>query len=164
MPSSLHQIQLGYDQLQDRLVLSLSTQDFNEYRFWITRHAVKGFWNILVQLLQADEKTKVEQNRLGAQISNQIEKEKSERRPSADKYSTSMLQRPFGNDPVLIYKIMGKPRDPSGFYLHLEDNQGHSIEFGGDSTILLALCELIQKTVEKADWGLHFQLGQPGQK
>jgi hypothetical protein len=37
----LHQIQARYDELQDRILLRLSTIDHCEFRFWLTRRFVK---------------------------------------------------------------------------------------------------------------------------
>lgn len=158
MSSQLHQIQLGYDLLQDRLILTLSTQDFNEYRFWITRQAVRGLWNILIQLLKADEKTRPQQIQEGTKIGELIEKEKAQRQPIAGKYATSMTKRPLGDEPLLLYKVIAQPHEDGGFRLHLEDTQGRSIEFGGNSSIILGLCQLIKKTVQQGtDWNLELK-------
>lgn len=154
MSSNLHQMQLSYDQVQDRLVLALLTQDFSEYRFWITRRAVKGLWNILTQLLQADQKNQLEQQRVSRQIAEQIQQEKTQHRPAANKYGTRITRRPLGDEPLLLAKIMARPSEQSRCFLHFEDIKGQSIEFSGDITIVMALCQLILQAIKQAEWDL----------
>lgn len=161
MPSRLHQLQIAYDMLQDRLVLIMHTQDFCEYRFWITRHIAKGLWNILVQLLKADQKNQLQQMQAQKQIENQIKKEKEQHQAAADKYATQMTRRPLGDEPLLLFKIMAKPDEQGHFLLHLEDPQGRSLEFGGDSTIILALCQLMKQTITHTDWDLPLETSDP---
>ena len=38
---NIHQIQMAYDQRQDRILLRLSTREHTEFRFWLTRRFVK---------------------------------------------------------------------------------------------------------------------------
>lgn len=158
MSSQMHQMQLNYDQLQDRLTLILGTQDFNEYRFWLTRRATRALWSILIQLLHADQKTELQHHQEEKKITEQIQKEKTQHQPNADKYGTNITRKPFGEEPLLIYKIMAKPGPSGASFIHFEDIQGHSIEFGGDSRIIMALCQLIRKTVKNADWDLNLEM------
>lgn len=156
MTSNLQQLQLTFDKVQDRLVLTLFTQDFLEYRFWLTRRLTKALWEILLKLLNSDQKNNLQKNQEQKQIADQIEKEKQQRQPIAEKYGTPMTKKPFGEEPLLIFKIVAKQGDKGHSLLHFEDAKGHSIEFGGDSRIIMALCQLIQRTAEQADWGLIF--------
>lgn len=155
MPSNLHQMQLTYDQLHDRLVLVLYTQDLYEYRFWITRRALKILWDILQQLLEADKKGRVQHMKESQKAADKIQQEKSQHQPAADQYATKVTRRPFGEEPLLLFKIIAKPIQGGILVLHLEDQQGRSIEFGGDSTIVVGLCQLIQQTIKQADWNLN---------
>ena len=47
----LHPVNVGYDSLQDRILLRFSTSEQVEYRLWITRRMLKGFWPGLLQLM-----------------------------------------------------------------------------------------------------------------
>lgn len=154
MSSPLQQLQLSYDQLQDRLVLSLHTKDFCEYRFWITRHVTSAFWKILLELLKADQKGQLEHARESKKASEQIQQEKMQRQATADKFAQRVMRRPLGEEPLLLAKIQAKIAENGVAFLHLEDVQGRSIEFTGNSTIVVALCQLIQETIKKANWNL----------
>src|SRR4051812_45338641 len=51
---TIHQIQIRYDQNEDRLLLRLTTTDDCEFRFWLTRRFTKRLWRVLVQMLEWD--------------------------------------------------------------------------------------------------------------
>lgn len=157
MSTQLQQLQLNYDQLQDRLVLTLFTNDWSEFQFWLTRKITQGLWKILIQLLNADQKTDIQHQQETQQVEKTIEQEKNQRQKEAEKYSKRLTRKPFGEEPLLIFKIMARPQEKGCFFLHLEDNKGQSIEFGGDSKMLIALCQLIKRVSKQADWHLDLE-------
>ncbi len=150
--SNLQQIQLNYDSVQDRLVLIFCTQDFAEYRFWITRRVLKALWSILQRLRQDLSSDLSQQREEDQKASSMIQKEKQQ--PQTSKYATKITHYPLGETPLLLYKIMAKPIDQGHILLHLEDNEGKSIEFGGDATLVNVLCQLIYKTSAQTEWDL----------
>lgn len=152
MPSSLQQVQLNYDQVQDRLILTFMTQDFCEYRFWITRHILIAFWEILHKLEQALETSKEQKIQEKQQATENIRQEKQQ--PEANKYGMRMSRRPLGEEPLLLFKIIAKPSEQGFAFFHLEDIKGQSIEFNGDSAFITALSQLVQKTMPQTNWGL----------
>jgi hypothetical protein len=152
--SSLVQLQLAYDQVQDRLLLTLQTQDFNEYRFWITRRLVVPLWNILLQLLNADKKGAVHHKHESRQIAEKIRQEKKQHQATADKLSHRITRRPFGNEPLLLVSVRGQQDDQGISLLELKDLHANSLACKGDSTIITALCQLILQTVQAADWSI----------
>lgn len=157
MASNLQQIQLTYDQIQDRLVLTLNTSDWCEYRFWLTRKATKHLWIMLIKLLEADQKSPVQHQQESQQIQKKIEEEKSQRQKLADQYGSKLSRKPFGDEPLLVYKIIAKPGANGSCFLHLEDPKERSIEFGGDSKMITALSQLIRRVTNQADWDLNLE-------
>lgn len=160
MVNSLQRLEVSYNQPHDRLILILHTQDFSEYRFWITRRALIVFWDILSKLLQSDQKPVQQKQQENKQWKQRIEQEQAQKQPMAEKLSTRVAKHPLGEEPLLLAKITGKAIPGGNFQLRLEDIQGRWIEFGGNSTILLALCQLIEKTLQQAEWNL--ELTVPG--
>lgn len=158
MTAPINRLELAYNQEQDRLVLILIAQDFSEYLFWITRRGTIVLWDILQKLLEVDKKTEIEHIRESQKWADKIQEEKSQKQPMADKLSTRVAKRPFGNEPLLLAKIGGRQGDNGSFQLRLEGIDQRWIEFGGDSTFLLALCQLILETVKMADWRLDLSL------
>lgn len=157
MSSPLQQMQIAYDPLQDRLVFTIFTQDFCEYRFWITRHILKGIWNGMMQLLQADQKNQLKLKEESKKAAEQIQKEKAQRQPGAEKFATSATRRPLGDEPLLLAKFFAKPMERNTFLVHLEDARGVSIEFNGESSIIVAFCQLILQAVSRSDWNLDLK-------
>lgn len=162
MTSNMQQMELGYDQVQDRLVFSISTQDLSEYRFWITRRATKMLWSVLMQLLKSDQKDQLRQTQISRRIAQQIRQEKEQRNPTASQYSSSGTAKPLGEEPLLLFGVRAKPatEDSPAITLQLEDNQNHSLQIGGDSTIILALSQLIRECEQLAEWNLDLTVPQ----
>lgn len=158
MTTPIQQLQLSYNELHDRLILVLHTQDFCEYRFWITRHALKSLWVIFLKLLQDDQKSQLQHMQETQAVAKQIQEEKAQHQPGASKYATQVSRKPLGEEPLLVAKIGSKPMDKGLFMLHLEDMQGRSIEFNGDTKIILALCQLVLQTLKITDWDLKLKI------
>lgn len=53
MSNRLHQLNAGYDALQDRILFSIGAEDGTEFRFWITRRYLLLLWSMLVKLATA---------------------------------------------------------------------------------------------------------------
>lgn len=157
MTSPLHQLQLAYDQTQDRMLLTLTAKDFSEYRFWVTRRAVKVLWQVAQHLIKGDQKTDLEHNQESQAMADKIQEEKSQRSPTADKMSHRLSRRPLGDEPLLLYKVGGNVAENGDCALRLEDNKGIWIQFNGNSKIITALCQLILETLKAADWNLQLE-------
>lgn len=155
MSSNIQQLELSFDFNQDRLLLIIYTQDFAEFRFWLTRRFTKIFWGALIQLLQNDQKNPSEREKESQQIAQQFQKEQTQRQPAASKYSHKMSRTPLGPDPMLLSRLSGRPSEHGAFILILEDAHRHHFEIRADSKILLSFCKLISEAVKKADWNLE---------
>lgn len=154
MPSNLHQIQLTYDQVQDRLMLNFSTQDLYEYRFWVTRRVVRGFWEILQQI--AKDIPPEQMSKFNGPQAAQEQVKQEVQIAEANKYATRLTRRPFGEEPLLLCKISATPSE-GNVHFHLEDFQGKSVDFAGDSFLALLLIQLIVRIMPKTEWDLPFK-------
>lgn len=153
---SLHKLEVSYNQAHDRLILILHTQNMNEYRFWLTRRAVPLLWQLLQQLIKSDKKKPVvQQVKEKEQWNEAIKKEQGQKHAVAEQLSTRISKRPMGDDPLLLAKMHGGIDENGVFKLRLEDVAGRWIEFTGQSTVLIAICQLIQETLQKTDWNLN---------
>lgn len=156
--ASLKRLEVSYNQTHDRLILTLHMQDFSEYLFWLTRRAVPIFWKVLSQLIEADVKPEHQRAKEKERWAEAIEKEKGQKQQKAEQFSTRVSTRPMGDEPLLLAKIQAKPGPNGAFHLHLEDVNGKWIELNGNTSVLIALCQLIQQLCEKADWNLNLEL------
>lgn len=153
MESPLNQIQLTYDQAQDRLALSFNTQDFVEYRFWVTRHILKGFWGILKKIQQGKPLSN-EQKTQDSKTAKDLIKEEVQI-STAKKYSTRVTQSPLGDAPGLLSTITVTPNKAGNIHFRLEDQRGVSIDLNGDIFLVNIFIELIVKAMHQTDWGLQ---------
>lgn len=151
--SSLNQIQLSFNAEQDRLLLSISTGDFTEFRFWITRRVCLGFWKMLQHLQQVMHKDEEDQRVEMQESQKQIHREKTT--PEAEKYTTPLSQRPLGDEPLLLFKFSAKADDENRVYFHFEDPNGIGIDFAGEGILVTILSQLLFKSLSQADWNLQ---------
>lgn len=162
MPSNLHQLELSFNPLEDRLVLKIYTTDLSEFRFWLTRRFTKMLWELLSKLLASEQSTQIEHKQRAEKVTKAFEDEQSKKRPLADKLSTKISKTPLGKDPLLISKLSVKPKDKGLYTLALATEDGKNIEIVVNNYILLSLCKLIAETVKKADWNLDIQYDGSG--
>jgi hypothetical protein len=156
--SGLQQLQLNYDQVQDRLLLSVFTQDLNEYQFWLTRRATQMIWHVLIQLLQADQKSDLEKMETNREVVKQIQEERRRRSKTAQQFSNPVAKKPLGDEPMLLFKVKAQPPEDDLIRLSLEDDKGRALQIAGNAAIVLALCQLIRQTILLANWNLDLPL------
>ncbi len=152
MSSKVQQIQVSYNAENDRIVLTLSTDDFCEYRFWLTRRVVKGFWEMLGRLQHIMCKDEEQVREETIQSTQQIHKETP--KPEAAKYTTRVTKTPFGEEPLLLYQFSAQPNEQGQIFFHLQDSKGTSIDFAGEGVLVTVLGQLLRKAVAQADWAL----------
>lgn len=157
---SLHQLKVSYNQTHDRLILILHTKSFHEYQFWITRRALPILWKVLSHLIDTDKKSQEQHVKETEKWAEAIEKEKQQKHATAEQLVTQVSTRPMGDEPLLLNKIQGGLGPNNTFKMRLEDINGLWIEFGGDTGILIALCQLILQVLDKAEWGLDLKIPQ----
>lgn len=149
---SVHQIQLSFNAEQDRILLTISTSDFNEFHFWMTRRICLGFWKMLQHLQGIMMKDEEDQRVERQQSEKQIHKETA--KPEAAKYTTRVTQRPLGEEPLLLFKFSARADEQDRVYFHLEDPKGVGIDFAGEGILVTVLSQLLQKSIAQADWNL----------
>lgn len=156
MSSKVQQIQLSFNAEQDRLVLTITTSDFNEFRFWLTRRVCIGFWQMLQKLqgmmLKDEEDQRVERQESAKQIHKETAK------PEVAKYATRVTQTPLGNEPLVLFKFSARADEQDYVYFHLEDPKGVGIDFAGEGFLVTVLSQLMVKAIAQADWGLEGRL------
>jgi hypothetical protein len=146
--SSLHQLQVAYDPFQDRLTLTISTTDFQEFQFWITRRCAKIFIDLLDKL-SGDAQKQHE-----AQIADQIAREKEQQQAVAGKFANPLAKRPLGDIPLLVTRLSSRGESEGRWVLSIESTAGKALEFTGDSKISLALKKLIVQSCQTAEWSI----------
>jgi hypothetical protein len=160
---TIHQIQIRFDETEDRLLLRLSTTDNCEFRFWLTRRFTKRLWRMLVQMLEWDRAVnqqpdpEARNNVLDLQhegYSQQADYTKAFEEHAPDAPHRLLL----GEAPVLLAKADGKKRDKGVQILSLHPLQGPGIDITLDTALLHMFTRLLREQVTKTDWDVNLAL------
>lgn len=156
---SIHQIQVRYDETQDRILLRLSTTDGSEFRFWLTRRFVKRLWGMLVQMLEWDQAVQQQHDVQTRRTVLDIQHEGYARQANYSKnFEETPRAMPFGEAPVVLAKARGKRRDSGTQVLSLHPQEGQGIDVTLDTKLLHIFSRLLREAVAKADWDMNLAL------
>lgn len=157
--SSLHQIQIRYVPLEDRILLRIKTTDRSEFRFWLTRRYVKLLWPILLKMLEADQRVQLQPNAeaKSAVLSFQHEKAIKESDFST-KYDEDTDNLPLGELPVVLAKIQLKTPDRGSNVLCMHPEKGKGIELAMNEKLLHSFSKLLKEAVTVSGWDIELKL------
>ncbi|RKZ36180.1 MAG: hypothetical protein DRQ37_04715 [Gammaproteobacteria bacterium] len=156
--AQLHQIQIRYSSLEDRLMLRINTQDGAEFRFWLTRRYVRLLWPTLRKLLETDENVRRQGDSHSRQAVLSFQHEQALGRSDFDTdFEEGENERPLGDSPVLLARL--QIRDNDGEHLlAMHPQQGQGVELSMNPMLLHSFCKLLADGAEKAGWDLGMQL------
>jgi hypothetical protein len=159
---AIHQIQVRYDKLEDRILLRLSTTDECEFRFWLTRRFVKRLWGMVVKMLEQDAAVRqyADEDTRRAVMDFQQEGYSGQGDFSRD-FESRPYKMPLGEQPVLLAKGTGKLQDDGAYLLRLHPERGQGIDLTLDTKLLHLFSRLLIETVARADWDIKLAL-HPG--
>jgi hypothetical protein len=158
---ALHQITLGFNPFEDRLLLRISNTDKIEYQLWLTRRFVKVLWGALTKTLERHHPDL--QAALAPEVRDAVlAMEHQEAVQAADfsqDHARGNVNLMSNTGPQLV--VGGKVKAGEGelTMLHLQTGGGTDIALTLNKQLLHALCHLIVTTVVKTDWDLKFLIG-----
>ena len=157
--SQLRQLQLHFDAVQDRTLMRVSTQDRQEYRFWLTRRFVRVLWPILGQLLRAEP---VVQSQPREEARREVLSFQHEQAISETDFKTPYEQEtpktlPLGDAPLLLQRVQVK-KNPQGRPLLCLSGEGRGVDLVLNDRLLHSLCKLIAETSARAGWDLSLEV------
>jgi hypothetical protein len=165
----LHQIQVGYNAENDRLLLRATFRDperaLHEVRAWLTRRIVHRLWPGIMRALE----TKVTLERPQAQharreivgMAHQASiSENVQRGGFSKQFEDAAASFPLGSDPLLITTANFHLKAQQPVRIELVASNGKRFEIAFSDGILHGFCKLLQDGVKTAQWGL--ELAMPG--
>lgn len=156
---NIHQMQMQYDRLQDRILLRVSTADGAEFRFWITRRYVKLLWTILIKMLERDPVVavhtdeKVRRTMMGFQHTDAVRAG-----DFAKKYEDTVRALPLGDAPVLLSRVTAKQTAGKNQLLCMHPEEGQGIDIAVDTGLLHMVSKLVIDAVGQSGWDLKFSV------
>jgi hypothetical protein len=156
----LHQLKVEYDAEQDRLLMRVSTASSEEALLWLTRRCVLRLWTLLVGFVESKPELLARAaDPLARAALVEFEHEKALSQASFSKaYEEAPRERPLGDAPFLVSRLQRRNTDDGRMVLGLLPAQGQGIFLTLDATLLHGLMKLLQRGVEKAEWGYTLSL------
>ena len=160
---NIQQLNLGYDSLEDRLLLRLGLADNTEVAVWLTRKMVKILWSMLqsvqmAPLMSADAFTSEPQPVL-EEIARSVEPLAPRKMDFSETYKAGRAPRTLHpvlpSDCRLVHQEQGKK-----YRLELEAKDAYTVRIPLSTEISQALINMLQLATREAGWDLSLVAGQ----
>ena len=156
---NVHQIQMAYDKVQDRILLRVSTADRAEFRFWMTRRYVKLLWAMLIKMLERDPLAAVHADEKIRRTMMGFQHEDAVRTGEFGKqYADDAAVLPLGADPVLLSRITAKQNAEGQQILSVQPEQGQGIDIAVNAELLHMISKLVVDAVVQTDWDIKLAI------
>ncbi len=150
--SSLEQISCRYDQGEDRILLSVSTADKQEFRFWLTRRFTLSILSEFKQNtaklrgpVSKPESSNVQDMADFQQASDSQGQDFSQKFKKGDDF-------PLGENGFLVQTINLTPTKTGALTLTLLPKKGRGINLNINKAILNNFFEVIERALEVTGW------------
>jgi len=163
--ASLHQFNLNYDAVEDRVLLRVNTTAGEEMRIWLTRRVTQLLWMVLMRRLEANPQmvahVPADSRKSVMALKHKDAVDKSD---FSKPYQARPATLPLGETPILITKLTVATPKPGVHALTLFPKDGKSITLTLPDKAIHSFCHLLEKVVEKAKWGFSLKLEDPEQE
>jgi hypothetical protein len=155
MAPHLRQINVSYNETEDRLLLKVSSSEDEEYRVWCTRR----FTQLLMERLEVS----FQQDLPGAtaeavpqparrEVAQMQHKQAVQEEAFGSPYSAEPEAYPLGEDGLLVTTIKYSGQSNDSAQMHLGDNSGKGVTLNLDKNLKHQLYELLERGAAKAKW------------
>jgi hypothetical protein len=154
--SGIHQMQVSFVPVEDRLLFLLLTQDYHEFKFWFTRRYTKILWGLLQHSLYRD--TTAAANPLHQQAMRSFEHEQAIAGADFNTpyYAPAVRHHPLGTQAIVAAKASLRQHDSGKQILSIHPEQGKGIDINLEYTLLHAFAKLISDALRHSDWDLNY--------
>lgn len=154
--ASIHQMQMSFVPVQDRLLFRLNTTDHAEFRFWLTRRYVKLLWATLLQQLESAQPYQ------NPDIRATVAALEHQQVIATTDFKTAYQEPenkhfPLGEEPILAARLQFKQHPQGTQILCIHPDKGQGLEIGVDQRLMHSLCSLLSQCVKNTDWDLKFE-------
>ena len=142
---SIRQFNAGYAPVEDRVLFRVAMANNDEYRFWLTRNVLRGFFAQVEQWLaprDASTQAAVESFRREAAVAG----------ADFDTPLTPGDHLPLGEVPLLVSTM--RLTVDHGVHVVLTLADGREADFGLSTEVLVGIRHMLKQAVTAADWGL----------
>jgi hypothetical protein len=155
----IHQIQVKYDPLADRLLLQIRTRDELLFLIWLTRRMVIRLWPHFRGMVSGLAVTRSAPSAMAVPEARDMLADAARERAlrSADfktEFDTSGAKQPLGPEPVLPAAIDLRPAKGQAVVLVIRDADGRSLELAFGEDLAHGLSRLVESALVASEWGL----------
>lgn len=155
----IHQIQVKYDPVADRLLLQVRSRAGEVCAVWLTRRMCARLWPSFQQVVtqQGMERTAPGATVLpeAQAMLQQVARERP--LPNADfstQFDPTPQVQPLGPEPLLPAEIQMTPAGTGGMTLSLREHRARSLELRLSADLSSALLRLVDQALASADWAI----------
>ena len=145
----LSQIQVGYDAVQDRLLLRVSTQANEEFRVWLTRNFLYEIWPLLSGMLTDHLAAKPQINNPDQGPSQQTSFEEG--------FKDENPVYPLGSTPLLATEATLSGIDEKTVRMIFREGRERTFNINLNAELLQAFCAMLRAAETKAHWKLGLE-------
>ena len=155
----IHQLSISYDQVEDRLLVRLNTQDAQEYRFWFTRRMtlrlVPAMNQFLVRL-EAAQPGVAAPDHNAQKILADIQRDAFlQNADFATPYAAKAHLLPLGDEPMLVTDVQLKLQANGSLEVIFQkkiDEFIQSCHLNLHAPLVHGFIHLVNETLVKAEW------------
>jgi hypothetical protein len=155
----IHQIQVKFDPVADRLLLQIRTRDDSLFPIWLTRRMVMRLWPHLRGMVSGLAVTRSAPTALAVPEARDMLADAARERAlkSTDfktEFNASTAKQPLGPEPVLPIAIDLRPAQRQAVALVVRDAHGRSLELAFGEDLAHGLLKLVESALAGSEWGL----------
>lgn len=155
----IHQIQVKYDPLADRLLLQIRTRDEQLFPIWLTRRMVMRLWPHFRGLVSGLAVSRSAPAAMAVPEARDMLAEAARERAlkSADfktQFDATSAKQPLGPEPVLPTAIDLRPAEGHAVVLVIRDGAGRNLELAFGEDLAHGLMKLVESALATSEWGL----------
>jgi hypothetical protein len=155
----IHQLSVSHEEVQDRLLVRLNTQDAHEYRFWLTRRMALRLLPALDQSLvrlEAAQPGVTASNRNAQQILTEIKRDVFlQNADFATPYNAQAQHFPLGPEPLLVTDVQLTLQAHGHLEVMIQQKIGDSIQscqLKLQAQLVHGWIHLLRESLAKAEW------------
>ena len=154
--SQLDQIQISFAAAEDRLLMRVSTQASEEFRFWLTRRFVKALRPALGQSLTVQPRIKTQPDPVVKQELLRFDHEVAVQGSDFQTpYKGTERALPLGEQPLLLTRLQVRARADGGIVLVVGPAAGSTIDIALTPQLIHSFVALLEHALQLAQWDLE---------
>lgn len=160
----MHQINLTYLAVEDRLLMRINTKERQEFRFLMTRRYTGLLWHALTQLFAPRPPQEAAPAVMDPLVEATKQEIKHQQLVSQSDFKTEYQASdylPLGEAPILLFGVGIRPAPNGEPMLCMHPEKGDGIEIVINEPIAHSICQLVLDTTTRADWRLPLVFAPP---